>query len=468
VIRSPACQPQEYHFKLINFLKDTYHSIALPPGVTNANWFNFFNAISFQIIIGPPVFLYAKSLGANATTLGVIVALEPLLMILQIPAAHYLARFGYRVFSLAGWVVRDLCVFATISLPLMYFLGNGWKLALLLLLQFFFALARGVTSGAWLPWVTEIVPENIRARFISRDQRFLQAGSLLAMLFCGLVLQKESRPIEFASTFLISAVGGAISLVFLSRVPDVKAKETLQKNGTEVPWRKIVTYPPFVRLVGFNFLIACLTGSLVAFTVAFLNAHSGLGQKGVLYLLAAGFIAGVASLGTSGRLLHDIGSKRFLRWGLAFHALFISGWITIASGLIAPSILALLAITIVSGAAVSGVNMANIRLSMNVMPETGRAHFFAFYSVIQNLFLGLSPILWGICLDAMQDLHVWSGRFEWNCYSVYFVVLLMVTVLTFLAVSALKVSPMKLVLGEQPRTPQPEQLPILREEASEM
>ena len=37
---------------------------AYPPGALNINGFSFFNAVSFQIVLGAPVILFAKSLGA--------------------------------------------------------------------------------------------------------------------------------------------------------------------------------------------------------------------------------------------------------------------------------------------------------------------------------------------------------------------------------------------------------------------
>ena len=413
---------------------------AFPDGVTNANWFSFFNAVSFQIFLGPPLILYAKSLGASATMLGLIASLTPLLTIFQIPAAHHIQRFGYRRFILAGWGTRNLCVFAVIAIPLLGFLGNGWKLALLIGLLFVFNLLRGIASGAWLPWLTEILPEEIRARFLSRDQRFMQTGGLVALLFCGLVLQKESQPWEFSLAFLISAIGGAASLFFLSRMPDVEAQETLRQSGTRVPWREIVTYPPFARIVAFNLLLTFTGGSLGVFTVAFLKGRAGLGEDIILFLMAASFMAGVGSLGMVGRLLDAIGSKQLLRWGLMLYMVFMIGWVGLASGLIAPGIVPLLIIFLLAGVAGSAINLANTRLIMSVMPEMGRSHFFAFFSVITSLCLGFSPLLWGICLDAMNGLNVAvgpHGEFEWNRYSVYFVALLVLTIVTFLSAAAL-------------------------------
>lgn len=421
-------------------LKTTTQLAPFPDGVTNANWFGFFNAVSFQIFLGPPIILYAKSLGATATMLGVLASLAPLLTIFQIPAAHHLHRFGYRKFILAGWSTRNLCVFAVVAIPMLSFVGNGWKLALLLGLQFIFNALRGITGGAWLPWLTEILPEKIRARFLSRDQRFGQTGSLAALLFCGLVLQKDSQPWEFSAAFLISAIGGAASLFFLNRVPDAEEGESLKRSGTRVPWREIVTFPPFARLVVFNLLYTLTYGGLMAFTVAFLKGRVEFGDNKILFLMATSSVAGISAMGIIGRLLDAIGSKRLLRIALGLHVVFLAGWAVIASGLVTPTIAPIGVIFIVAGMAGPAFNLANVRLIMGVAPEMGRSHFFAFYTVITNLCLGFSPIVWGICLDAMKGIKVTTGPhgcFEWNRYSIYYVALIVLTGATFLAVSTL-------------------------------
>ena len=55
-------------------------------GIFNFHWFNFFNAICFQIILGAPIVLLAKELGANSITLGIIESFTPLMTMLQLPA----------------------------------------------------------------------------------------------------------------------------------------------------------------------------------------------------------------------------------------------------------------------------------------------------------------------------------------------------------------------------------------------
>ena len=46
--------------------------------------------------------LYAKTLGASATVLGIIAGMMPLLVIFQIPASKHLGRIGYKKFVFAG------------------------------------------------------------------------------------------------------------------------------------------------------------------------------------------------------------------------------------------------------------------------------------------------------------------------------------------------------------------------------
>src|SRR5947208_9103740 len=106
---------------------------SFPDGLNNAFLFATFNALSFQIVISSPMVLYAKSLGASATILGVIVGMMPLLVIFQIPAAQYVSRVGYKRFVYAGWGMRVMFIFAMALLPLTYgFLNATSRLALLL------------------------------------------------------------------------------------------------------------------------------------------------------------------------------------------------------------------------------------------------------------------------------------------------------------------------------------------------
>ena len=53
-------------------------------------------------------------------------------------------------------------------------------------------------------------------------------------------------------------------------------------------------------------------------------------------------------------------------------------------------------------------------------PQAGRSYYFAVFSVVGSVSLGLSPILWGILIDGFHDLERTLGAFQLNRYSLLF------------------------------------------------
>src|SRR5882762_2148365 len=157
--------------------------ISFPPGLHNAFLFSMFNALSFQLVLGSPMVLYAKTLGASATVLGIIAGMMPLLVIFQIPAANYIPRLGFKRFVYAGWGTRVMFIFAMALVPLAgSFLDEKNRLALMLMLLFSFNLSRGISSCAWLPWITMLVPANLRGKYLSMDAATQNSCSFVTFL----------------------------------------------------------------------------------------------------------------------------------------------------------------------------------------------------------------------------------------------------------------------------------------------
>src|SRR3954454_22577124 len=157
--------------------------VAFPPGLHNAFLFSTFNALSYQLVLSSPMVLYAKTLGASATVLGIIAGMMPLLVIFQIPAANYIPRLGFKRFVYAGWGTRVMFIFAMALVPLASsFLDEKNRLALMLMLLFCFNLSRGISSCAWLPWITILVPANLRGKYLARDAGVQNSGSFVTFL----------------------------------------------------------------------------------------------------------------------------------------------------------------------------------------------------------------------------------------------------------------------------------------------
>src|SRR5436309_4988350 len=199
---------------------------AFPPGLANAFVFATFNALSFQVVLGSPMVLYAKSLEASATVLGIIAGMMPLLVIFQIPAAAYIARVGFKRFVYAGWGTRVMFIFGMALVPLTgSFLDPKNQLGLMLMLLFCFNLSRGISSCAWLPWITLLVPPALRGKYLARDAAVQNSASFVTFLIAAACLSGHPQAWQFAILFAFSAVAGTASLTFLKRIPDAEMPE---------------------------------------------------------------------------------------------------------------------------------------------------------------------------------------------------------------------------------------------------
>ena len=399
-----------------------------PRGSFNAHWFSLFNAVSFQIILGPPIIVFAKSIGASSTVLGILASFTPLMTVFQLPAAQFLGRYGYKQFVLMGWSLRTIFIFLVTLVPLLAFLDNTSKLVVVLAALFFFNLLRGISSAAWMPWIATLIPEESRGRFLSLDQIFMHAGSLLALVSSALVMTGRVEPWEYTIVFLLSAVGATMSLFFIRKIPEVAALETVRKSSEPVPWRSILAFPPFRELLVFNVIFMAVIGSLGVFTVEYLREFPKFDVSLVLYLSSISFVGALGSLPFVGRLVDDIGSKPVMAGSLALFGVVIAGWFFIAAGILPCSMWMIGTLNFLSGVAGANYNLANVRIVMATMPEMGRNHFFALFTVITSLGLGAAPVIWGVSLDCIGTYEAVTGALHWRRHSIYFAALFVLNI----------------------------------------
>lgn len=396
-----------------------------PPGSLNVNGFSFFNAVSFQIILGGPVILFAKSLGASSFVLGTIAALTPLLTILQLVAARFLHRAGYKRFVMAGWGARTFFTAAIVALPLLPGLTPVLRLGLLLAALFFFNGLRGFAAGAWLPWLTLLVPEKMRGRFLSRDQAFMHFGCLAALLVSSWIMKGSVDAGEYAAVFAIGLVSALVSLWFIARIPERHSPEEMRRSGVSVPWSAMLRFPPFSRLLWFSTFYAAVIGSLGVFTVEYQVAQVKFGEGLILFLGGLSFVGALAGLAITAPRLDATGSKPWLRGSLILVLGVILGWSLMAAGILPCRPWLVGVLNLFGGLAGAIFGVANTRIIMGSVPVMGRNHFFAVFTVVSGLGLGGAPMIWGALLDSLGRLDVPFWGVSINRYSIYFSALLL-------------------------------------------
>jgi len=387
----------------------------------HAYLFSVFNAFSYQVVLNSPMVLYAKTLGASATVLGIIAGMMPLLVIFQIPAASHIPRLGFKRFVYAGWGTRIMFIFGMALVPLTgFFLRPETRLVLMLMLLFGFNLSRGITSGAWLPWITALVPGPLRGKYLARDQAVQNCASLITFLIAGACLSGQTRSWQFAILFAFSAIMGAVSLTFLNRIPDAEVPEEVSGSKGRVPWLEMICYAPFKKLLWAMVAYSVAYGGLTAFVVAFMKSETSLSEGQILLVNSSAFLGGLCSLWFLGSRLDHLGSKPVLSFCFAAWVAVLAGWMTLSGRVFPVQLLSVLVLQFLMGLLAALIQMAFTRLAMAIIPVMGRNHFFAIYSTLGNVTLGLAPIGWGLLIDAIGVRSpVWLGL-AWNRYTIFF------------------------------------------------
>jgi MFS family permease len=416
-----------------------------------AHQFSLYNQLNFQIILGTPLILYAKSLGASSTTIGIVAALAPLLTVLQLPTAYFIPRVGYKRFVLLGWFSRTLTVFSLALLPLLTGFDNATKISLMLMALFIFNVLRGISTGAWLPWLTSLIPEERRGNFLRKDQTYVQIGGLLAMVLSTVVLWNNAKAWHFALLFFLSACAATLSLFFIRLVPEVEVGEQVRTSSQPVPWGAMLKYPPFTRLLIFTVVYNWVIGGLAAFIVGFLQHIGGFSDGMILACNVFAFVGAAISVQLVSGLMNRTGTKPILRISLVCYFWAVICWLLISSELLTTTPLMVVLIYLILGVAGGLFGIANTRIAMDTMPLMGRNHFFALFTVFTSISLGLAPICWGIFLDCVGHTQFQLGLFHVNRYSLYFLMLTGLVVVTFILANPLvekKGEPLSLALRD--------------------
>lgn len=400
----------------------------MPPGVINAYLFQIFNTSSWSFILSTPMLLFLKSMDAPASVLGAAVAMTPLFAVLQIPAASFVEKIGYKNFVVRGWASRSIFILGIALVALLPdSVSSNLRITLTLLMMACFAAARGISVCGLMPWITQIIPEKLRGAFIARDTMCsylaLTGTMLLSCWFLGIFHSVRA----FGALFCLSYFFALVSVVFLKRIPDVKTTKSFS-NTARPPWKNMLFFPPFFRFVSFNVVFGFFVSAIGVLWVPFAKDGLRISESLMLGLSAYASIicAGVAII--AGPAADRIGSRPLM--GAASGLILLSQfcWLLIAAGAI-PGNTSILFLTVTIGAVGYPVlALAATRLLMGLIPTLGRSHFFAINSVAVSLTLGIMPIVWGFALDALGQRIgegiVFLPNWTWNRYSLFYAIIL--------------------------------------------
>ena len=375
--------------------------------------------------------LYMKSLNAPGVILGITVAMIPLFGALQIPAANFVERIGYKNFVVRGWASRSIFILGAAAVV---FLPDGvnprLRMTLLLVMLGCFAAARGISVCGYMPWITHLVPESLRGWFIARDTMCMYLALTGTMLISSWWVGLHPSSRSFGVLFAMSYVSALISLLFLRRIPDSQTVKP-RENPTRPPWKEMLFYPPFFRFVVFNVGFNLFTSALGVIWVPYMKDGFLASGSLILGLSAYSCLIGAGISLIIGPVAARVGSRPLMAFASGLILCSQFSWVLMSAGVLPHHSIAAFMIVSIGAVGYPILGLANTRLLMGIIPAAGRSHFFAISSVSISLTLGIMPILWGLVMDGLGRL-VGNGfalvpHWTWNRYSLCFAMVVMGT-----------------------------------------
>jgi len=274
------------------------------------NFFNVFNAISWNLLVGIIITLFALRLEASATYIG-LMSSTFYISLFMLPFGKILARrFSIiKVFGFA-WSARAVCMLLAAAAPFFEYAGyRNIALLLIMLGVFLFHILRGIGMIGNNPVLSELAVGPDRGSYMTQIQIINSAIGMFGSFLIAMVLGVEPPIFVFSVLLSLGVITGIISGYIIKKVPEPPVEENNQKLNLFDIFKDALSQDSLRHFMSILFLVVLVSGVTRTFVIVFAReifAHSdGLIS---LYSVFGGF--GYLVAGLSVKFLVDrLGAK---------------------------------------------------------------------------------------------------------------------------------------------------------------
>ncbi len=368
-------------------------------------------------------------LGANALQVGILAALPVSANMAQVIGSILVERYGHRrIVCIISVTTARLFWLPVLGLPFLVFGDAGdpriWILVALVGMS---CLLGSIAGVAWLGWMSDLIPGDIRGRFFARRNIVCAAAGMVVVLAGGAFLnfweglRGREDPIGYLILFSAGLVLGLVSSWFLSRVYDPKA-------GPPPPGIKGLTWSAllspfrdgnFRSLIIYVGLFMFVTQTAGPFYAVYMIENLGVDFGTITWLITFATLASLFMLRIWGPIADEMGNKPILIVAGFAHALIPLIWVVAQEGVYYH---ALVLAHIGSGVFYAALMLAHVNVLIKLSPEQGRSFYIAAFNTSLGLAVAVAPIIGGIFLNATEGLQIEAGR--WTLTNLHILFLL--------------------------------------------
>ncbi len=365
-----------------------------------------FTAVYAAITTGAYSTGYALFLGASNAQIGLLSAAPAWGQVLQVFSPLLIERLKQRkALCLAAYAVSYAMWLPVALIPLL-FVGAFRPWAMILLVAGAGA-ALALAAPAASSWMTDLVPGEARARFVSRQQVAMAAVGLAASLIAGRYIDffsADRQQTGFVSLFMVGVAFGLIAVAVWSRVPEPTPRQAeggsaLQLLALPLHNTNFRNLTAFVGLRTLSVMIAA------PFFTVYMLKHLQISYAQIAVFSAISTISMIAANPLWAYLADRFGYRPVLQISGAALALVPATWFCTTKGnyiFVTPMLM------LWSGVMAAGVILSQLNLMLKTAPELNRSVYIGFHSACVSVCLALGSMLGG----TLGDLFLRVGPVE--------------------------------------------------------
>ncbi|MCL2244010.1 MAG: MFS transporter [Treponema sp.] len=274
------------------------------------NYFNIFNAISWNLLVGIIITLFALRLGASSTYIGLLGA-SVYVALFMLPLGKVLTRR----FSIIGifsvtWILRSISMIFAVAAPFMEYAGyRNTALVLVMLGVFSFHILRGIGMIGNNPVLSLLTSGPDRGSYMTQIQIISSSIGMFGSFLIAMVLGMNPPVFIFSVLLLAGVITGIISGCVIKNVPEPPEQTEGMKMKLFDIFRDALTCNDLRHFMFILFLVAMVSGVTRTFIVVYAREVFG-HSDGLISLYSVFGGLGFLIAGLSVKFLVDrIGTK---------------------------------------------------------------------------------------------------------------------------------------------------------------
>ncbi len=336
---------------------------------------------------------YAKYLGAGDFVYGLLTAIPLAAALLQIPFAARVSRtqkrkryiMTYGMFSRLLWIFIGLVPFFVPPDP------DWLRLWTVIFLIGVSSAYSSYINVSWMPWMADLVPIEIRGRWLSKRDLITSVASVSMGLLVAYILDRLPGVTGYTIVIIMAAIFGMLDMLCFFFMEEVYKTPPVSLKIIPV-CKQIISNKPF-----FKFMIFWTAWSFTANMCGAYLARYAITEMGLTYMqytLCSNVTAAAITILCVtywGKLLDHFGSKPVLWCACVVASLTPLFYLLSTPGNIWPTLLH----NLLGAAFWCGANLAATGLQLSASPDDQRPSYVAFFSCFTSLIGSFLGILFG-------------------------------------------------------------------------